>query len=33
LSAVVAAFDRANAQVVSDIAARVQAAAAALTAK
>jgi cholesterol transport system auxiliary component len=33
LSAVVAAFDRANAQVVSDIAARVQAAAAALPAK
>ncbi|MBK7901889.1 MAG: membrane integrity-associated transporter subunit PqiC [Proteobacteria bacterium] len=33
LSAVVVAFDRANAQVVSDIAARVQAAAAALPAK
>jgi cholesterol transport system auxiliary component len=33
LSAVVAAFDRANAQVVSDIAARVQAAVAALPAK
>jgi cholesterol transport system auxiliary component len=33
LSAVVAAFDRANAQVVSDIAARVQAAAAALPAQ
>ena len=33
LSAVVAAFDRANAQVVGDIAARVQAAAAALPAK
>lgn len=33
LSAVIAAFDRANAQVVNDIAARVQAAAAALPAK
>lgn len=33
LSAVIAAFDRANAQVVSDIAARVQSAAAALPAK